>query len=321
MLRPAVTHDDLHTLLPRYAAGELDDSDAVVVRDHLATGCPECLAAVFRPQGNGPPPHTLGAVPPASPAVGAARHVQHRASRRLVFVLGTLAVILAAATGWMIGLLATSDSKRRAEAASAAARIAELDGMRADLERVRRELETRVAEAAEARATAEAEARRQAEAAQASAEASAELRGRLESLEARVVELTRGVRSREVEIGRLLAGAEIRALGDLAATPGVQVLRLLPGPGAEDARGHVLWHPARERIMLYVFDLPDGGYRVRIQLDDGVVTPGPALRLGTHGEAATVIELGVRAARLRAVEVVREPTEDRVLEGRLPAAG
>ena len=29
-----------------------------------------------------------------------------------------------------------------------------------------------------------------------------------------------------------------------------------PRPVAGDARGHVLWHPARDRIMLYVFDLP-----------------------------------------------------------------
>jgi hypothetical protein len=97
----------------------------------------------------------------------------------------------------------------------------------------------------------------------------------------------------------------------------VQVLRLVPGPAADVGRGHVLWHPARERIMLYVFDLPAGSYRVRLSLDGDVAVPAPVLRLGTHGEAATAIDLGVRAARLRAVEVLREPGDARVLEGRL----
>jgi hypothetical protein len=309
-----VTHDSLHTLLSRYAAGELDESEAGVVRAHLATGCPQCLDAVFKPYLNGPPG---GAAAAAVPLGGGVR----RRSRRLVWALGILAMIFAATTGWMIALLATRESERREEAERAAARVAELDQARAGWERQRGELQTRADAAAAARAAAEAEARKQADAAQASAEASAELARRLEAAEARVAALSRGVRSREVEIGRLLAGTEVRALGDLAATPGVQVLRLAPFPAAEGGRGHVLWHPARDRIMLYVFDLPRARYRVRLRLDDGGVVAGPVLRLGTHGEATSAIDLGVRAARLRLVEVLREPGDERVLDGPLPGPG
>jgi len=321
---PGVNHEDLNPLLPRYAAGDLDDDEAVAVRAHLATGCAQCLATVFRPHRNDPPPDPLAASPSVAPVVVDAP----RSSRRVVVALGLLALLFAAATGWMIGLLATREAERREEAARTAARLAELDRARAELERTRRDLETRAAAAAAGRAAAEEEVRRQAEAAQrqseaaqASAEANAELARRLESAEARVAALTRGVRSREAEISRLLAGAEVRALGDLAATPGVQVLRLAPVIAGDVGRGHVLWHPARECIMLYVFDLPPARYRVRLWLDGGVLVPGPVLRMRTHGEAAAAIDLGVRAARLRGVEVLREPGDDRVLEGRLPAAG
>jgi hypothetical protein len=303
-----VTHDELRTLLPRYAAGELDEAEALVIRNHLGSGCPECLDTVFTPNA-APPPRLLVAQPAVTP---------RRPSRGWVLVLGLLALVFAASTAGLITLLATRERERRAAAEQTAARVAELDRARAELEGVRRDLETRAAEATTARTAAEAEARRQAEAAQVSADAAAELARRLESAEARVAELSRGVRSREAEIGRLLAGAEVRALGDLAATPGVQVLRLIPDPSAQGARGHVLWHPARERILLYVFDLPDGRYRVRTYFDQGVVAAGPTLRLDRHGEATAAINLGVRGARLRAVEVLRNPGDERVLEGRLP---
>jgi hypothetical protein len=227
----------------------------------------------------------------------------------------------------MYGRLAARERAVRQEAEQRAARVAELDQVHAELDRMRSDLEKRAAATTAARAAAEEdarrqadEARRQAEAAHTSAEASAELARRLENAEARVAQLARGVRRREAEINRLLAGAEVRALGDLAATPGVQVMRLTPEAGAGDGRGHVLWHPGRDRIMLYVFDLPTARYRVRLWLDGAVARSGPELRLGTRGEAAAAIELGVRAARLRVVEVLREPHDDRVLTGRLDGA-
>ena len=306
---PGVTHDELRTLLPRYSAGELDEAEALVIRDHLQAGCAECFEAVFQPATAPSPARSAPAVP------GVTRETvvmpPRRSSRPWVIGVGLLLLLLAAG----LVLLAARERERRADAARSAA---DLQQARAELEGARRELESRSAAAAAAQSAAESEVRRQAEAAQANTAANADLAHRLASAEARIEELSRDVRKREVEIGRLLAGTEVRALGDLAATPGVAVLRLAPAPIAAGARGHVLWHPARERIVLYVFDLPDGRYRPRVHFDNGVVAAGPFLRLDKHGEAATVIELGVRAARMRAVEVAREPGEDQVLEGRLP---
>jgi multidrug efflux pump subunit AcrA (membrane-fusion protein) len=315
-----VSHEDLHPLLPRYAAGDLDEAAALAVREHLATGCPQCLETVFQRHQNGPSSGAAGAAGIVSPVA--------RSPRGLAVAFGLLALLFAASTGWMFRLLSSRETERREAAERTAAREAELDRARAELERTRGDLEARAAAAATARAAAEEDARRQTEtaqrqteAAQANAEAMAELARQLEGARARIAQLSRGVRTREAEIGRLLAGAEVRALGDLAATPGVQVQRLVPSVAGDVGRGHVLWHPARERIMLYVFDLPAARNRVRLWLDGDVPLPGPDLRLGTHGEAAAAIELGVRAARLRAVEVLREPGDGRVLEGRLPAAG
>jgi hypothetical protein len=314
---PGVTHDDLRTLLPRYAAGELDEAEALVIRNHLQTGCAACFEAVFAHDAAAARAAVALVTPPARggivvPAAGASRASSSR------WVIGVLLLLLAAA----VVLLAARERERRADADRGAA---DLQQARTELERARRELDSRStaasaaqAAAAAAQAAAESEARRQTEAAQANAAANDELARRLASAEARIEELSRGVRRREVEIGRLLAGTEVRALGDLAATPGVAVLRLVATPIAAGARGHALWHPARERIVLYVFDLPEGRYRPRVRFDNGVVAAGPVLRLDNHGEAATAIELGVRAARMRGVEVVREPGEDRVLEGRLP---
>ena len=304
-----VTHDDLRTLLPRYAAGDLDEAEALVIRNHLQTGCAECFEAVFR-RDDAP---TQTAVVPVMPrargaVVRPAPAAPRASSRRWLIGVGLLLLVAA------VVLLAARERERRADAARGAA---ELQQARADLERARRELDARSAAAAVVQSEVEGEARRQAAAARANATANAELASRLASAEARIQELSQGVRRREVEIGRLLSGTELRALGDLAATPGVAVLRLAATPIAAGARGHVLWHPARERIVLYVFDLPEGRYRPRVRFDNGVVAAGPVLRLDKHGEAATAIELGVRAARMRGIEVVREPGEDRVLEGRL----
>ena len=300
-----VTHDDLRALLPRYSAGELDEAEALVIRDHLQTGCAACFEAVW---GRDADPAQAPVAPVVPPARAAVVRAAPRARARWLIGIGFLLLVAA------VVLLAARERERRADDARGAA---ELQQARVELERVRRELDSQRAAAAVAQSEVEGEARRQAEAAKANAAANTDLAQRLASAEARMEELSRDVRRRDVEIGRLLSGTEVRALGDLAATPGVAVLRLAATPIASGARGHVLWHPARERIVLYVFDLPEGRYRPRVRFDNGVVAAGPVLRLDKHGEAATAIELGVRAARMRSIEVVREPGEDRVLEGRL----
>ena len=327
MMQAGVQHEQVNALLGRYAAGDLDESEALMVREHLASGCEHCLNLVFQPHGNGAALHTA-AVGNGGPVAMDGASVAPRVSRRVTALLGVLAILFAATTAWMYGRLAVRARAERQDVEQRAARVAELDRVYSELDRMRSDLEKRAAASTAARAAAEEEAKRQtdeaqrqAEAARASADAGAELARRLESAEARVAQLARGVRRRDAEINRLLAGMEVRALGELAATPGVQVLRLVPGPGAGDGRGHVLWHPARDRIMLYVFDLPSARYRVRLWFEGAIVLPGPELRLGRQGEAAAAIELSASAARLRAVEVIREPDRDRVLAGRLETAG
>jgi hypothetical protein len=89
MMATFVTHEHVRILLPRYAAGDLTSPDADAVRTHLATGCTDCLEALFRmPIGmprelrpvsadrseNGGPADALpgGRIPaPAGPASGA----------------------------------------------------------------------------------------------------------------------------------------------------------------------------------------------------------------------------------------------------------
>jgi hypothetical protein len=316
-----VTHDDLHALLPRYAAGELDERDAIVVRAHLASGCTACLDAVFRPH----PPSSGNARPAAAVALpGSAPPA--RAARRLAIGLGVVALVLAVASGWLLARLRVRDGERRSAIERAAAAAARAEEGLAAASRAREELEARLraAEAARTQGAAEAAAAAaEAAAARAAVDAGAEDAGRrLAEAEERVGRLGRALRAREAEIRRLLAGAELPALGDLAATPGVQVLHLAAPDGLPGARGHALWHPARDRIVLWVFDLPTPArYRVRVRLDDGMTAAGPLLGMRPDGQAATVIELGVRAARLRRLEVVREPHDVRVLEGRLPADG
>ena len=115
-------------------------------------------------------------------------------------------------------------------------------------------------------AAAREEAKRQSEAVRATAEESAQVRGDLEAAEARIFALAK----RNLDIERHLGSvSDRRALESLAASPGVELLRLDPVPPFEQARGHVLMHPARDTVLLWVFDLPPArggnGYRVRLR--------------------------------------------------------
>jgi hypothetical protein len=103
-----VTHEEIRTLLPRYAGGVLAMVDAEVVRAHLASGCTDCLDVLYRmpvgmprtveaasaPSGSGGAAGTIP--PPAGPASG----TTYSWLRRVVGVAVAVALIAWAVSVW-----------------------------------------------------------------------------------------------------------------------------------------------------------------------------------------------------------------------------
>ena len=294
-----VTHDELRAVLPPYAAGELAEEPAEVVRAHLATGCPDCLSALFRLPVGRPRNHWEAGL---------------RRERWLApATAAVLALALAALVAWTIRDLRRREAERHAENVRTSARLIEVETARAAAvarsDALGRTLEGLRAEVAEARAAAGGVA-----------EERARLEAELAAAGARSESLLRSIRRRDAEIDRLLGGAPERTLADLAAMPGFGVARLEPRTSGR-ARGHLLWHPARAAALLYAFGLPPAGrsYRVELELDDGRVQPGPTFTPGPDGDAVLPIRLPVVAAHLRGVTVVQEPGTPPVLGARLGA--
>lgn len=295
-----MTHDELRAVLPPYAAGELEEEPAEVVRAHLATGCPDCLGALFR-------------LPVGRPR--GRWEVDLRRERWLAPATAVvLALALAALVGWTIHDLRQREAERRAEGVRAAARLVEVETARAEAaarsDTLARALEAGRAEVAEARAATGVAAGER-----------ARLEAERAAAAARIDSLLRSIRRRDTEIDRLLGGAPERTLADLAAMPGFGVARLEPRSSGV-ARGHLLWHPARAAALLYAFALPPArrAYRIELELDDGRVQAGPAFEPDPEGDAVLAIRLPVVGARLRGVTVVQEPGARAVLGARLGAA-
>ena len=228
---------------------------------------------------------------------------------------GLLGLLAAGLAVWMVGDdLRAREATARTEAARLAARLAESDAQRAALE-------TRVDQLERELHAAQAEASRQSDAVRETAELSAQLSHDLEAAQEHIGMLGRGLRRRDREIDRLLTGVDERlSLGELLATPGVELMRLRAVAPFHDVHGHVIWHPARTALLLYAFSLPPapagGGYRVRVALDDGRLEAGPAFTPGPRGDAALPVRLSTDATHLRAVEVVLDPAAEPVLAGR-----
>ncbi len=268
-----MTHDELRAALPPYAAGELEETPAAEVRAHLAAGCEDCLASLFRLPVGRPRDRWQRRLPRPgwlAPATAA-----------------LLAIALAVLVGWTIRDLTRREAEQRAESGARAAAAARGDALARALEAAR-------ADAAEARAALAAAAGDR-----------PRLEAELAASEARVASLLRSIHRRDAEIDRLLGGAPERTLADLAAMPGFRVAGL-EGRSGGGARGHLLWHPARAAALLYAFGLPCGQpYRIELQLDDGRVASGPAFEVGADGDAVVPIRLPVVGARIRGTTVVR----------------
>jgi hypothetical protein len=326
MLAFLVTHDELHALLPTYAAGELDEETADAVREHLATGCADCLGDLFarpvgRPAPDGVPRSAVEAEatvlpPPTGLERGTvdASSTSRRGERWALVAVLLLGLALAALGTWNIYDLRLREVMQRQSAARLARRLAEVEAARV-------ELTARLETLGNDLAAARDEAARHADAVRATAEDGAQLATELEAAQSRIGILTRGLRRRDVEIGRLLGGADdVTTVRDLLATPGVEVLRLQPVPPFAEVRGHVVWHPAREVLVLYAFGLPppDHGALYRVWLDlGGREDRGPTFIPGPRGDTVLAVRLGTGAARLRGVQVVREPAAEPVLAGQV----
>jgi outer membrane murein-binding lipoprotein Lpp len=300
-----VTHEAIRPLLADYAAGTLDAAGCEAVRVHLAEGCVACLAEVFdRPVGL---PRTP-ASPPA-PMPGSLAHVR-RGFRVLAAGLG---LALAA-----LGVRAISELRSRQ--ADTAERLSELETQRGALSARVATLEHDVEVARRQLEAARAEASGLAQTVRATAEADAEQRRRLEAIEARATRLARTLAARQREIGRLRAEADARGtLAALLGAPGLEVLPLAPVAPFHDVRGHVLWRPTHDSVLLYASGLPrlpaGSTYQVHLAFDEGGEQAGPSFRPDGDGALALAIPLGRAAERLRVVRVLLEPAAEPVLAG------
>jgi hypothetical protein len=307
-----VTHDHLRTLIPRYAAGELEGSEAETMRAHLATGCSECLADLFRrPVGRVievvapvPAPKLKPRTPPPP---------RNGVIAALTATAAVMTFLLAAWVTWTVRDLHAREQSARIEAARNTAHATELEA-------ARDRLTDRVSHVEAELAAAQAELGKQRETLRVTADTNEQLERDLAMARERSATLTRGVQRRDLEIDRLLTGVdEAHALQELMASPGVALLRLEPRHPYTNVRGHVLWHPAREVFLLYAFDLPalvEGfTYRVRFAMADGTSKPGPTFKPSAHGQAVLPVRLDGEPGRLREVNVVREPGDEVLLAG------
>ena len=314
-----VTHELLHDLLPRYAAGTLDDAGCDAVRLHLASGCATCLHELFEyPVGL---PRTAArddGLPPAAPAPVPPASVRPR--RWGWLVVGGLGLLLAALALWTLGRLRGREAAYREQASDVAAQVVDVEAQRRALAArvavLDRDLEAARADLEKARA----EVARQAQAVRDTAEASAEQARQLEAAELRADELARALRGRQLEVNHLRSTTDAQGtLAALLAAPGLEVLRLSAVPPFRDAHGHVLWHPGGDTVLLYASGLPPlpvgRSYQVHLDFDDGRQEEGPSLVPDVRGTLLLSIPLGAVAERLRSLMVLLKPGAEPVLAG------
>jgi hypothetical protein len=308
-----VTHDELRSLLAPYAAGTLPTADAEALRGHLATGCTTCLDALFRLPVGLPRAATDGARPVVPALVEPPAHPAAGAPWSVVVALG---IGLALSLVWIVRD-AGERVRLRHEASDLGLRLGAVQEERTALgERV----DARNRELAEARAGARADATRFEDERRSADAARADLERDLAASQARVDLLTRGVQRRDRELERLSTGTDDgEVVRELLVTPGLQVLRLEPVSPFREGRGHALWSPSRDVVVVYAFGLPElpsgESYRIRVGAD-GAEAPPRTFRPGPGGKATMAVRLGGEAGVLREVSITRERSEEPVLAGR-----
>src|SRR5689334_1822671 len=239
-----VTHDEVRPRLAAYAAGALDAVAAEEIRAHLASGCESCLQELFGrpvglPRAAPEPPAPLASADPAPVAAGPAPR-----GRGLVVAFVLLAAALAATVGWTVVELRARDAARRAEATRIARELAAAEHARAAAQARAAGLDRDVAELRDSLAHA-------AQAAPSTDDPG--LHEELDSARERIATLTQQLHRRERDLQRSLGNGSAEAVREAVEAPGVELLRLGPVAPFHDVRGHALWHPGAERILLYAY--------------------------------------------------------------------
>ena len=306
-----VTHDEVRPRLAAYAAGALDAVAAEEIRAHLAGGCEGCLQELFgRPVGlPRAVPEPPGPTPSDTPAPVAAE-APPRARSLVVAVVG-LGAALAATVGWMVAELRARDAAQRAEARRTESELAAVEHARAAAQARAAGLDRDVAELRDSLAHA---------AQPAAPSDDPGLHEELDSARGRIATLTQQLHRRERDLQRSLGNGSAEAMREAVEAPEVELLRLGPVAPFRDVRGHALWHPGAERILLYAYGLPplsDGGRNhVDVELADGRRLGGPSFPVGASGQATVPVRVEPSGVQPRALRVVLEPGGRPVLDWR-----
>lgn len=296
MLR-GVSHEEVHALLAIYAAGALPAAQASAVRAHLASGCTDCLATLFR--------HPVGLPRPST-------HAPPRPWPAAIVAVALIGVLAGFGAAWIV-------QARRADELTARALVDALRAQLVQAEGERQRVQTRVDGLERDLAAVRVEAGEQRDRLAALADARAQAARDLGAAEERIAVLTRGVQRRDGEIDRLLAGADDgRAVRELVATPGLRVLPLVASAGGHGSvRGHVLWHPERAVVVVGLFDLPPlpagAAYRVSVRGEADGEPELSRLKPDARGDAIVSMRLRQAPGSRLTVAVDRDPPGEPVV--------
>jgi hypothetical protein len=353
-----VNHHEVQGLLAAYAAGTLAEAEAERVRAHLASGCLECLADVFArpvglprdlPMAHDVPPRAswrafVGGLALLAGVAGAALVLGRDdagSKRRPDGAAGTARVAAAPAGSTLPPRTETSVTSPDdgATAAAPAERAdaqtptstapspettptvpdgAALDAERSRLlsllaaERKQLDVRTRELEAAADRArAAEAESAEQ-------ASARAALDAELAAAKRHADDLDR--RLRDVQPRRT---RERTAVESVLSAPEPRLLSLRAVGRFRDVRGHAVWHPGSDAVVVYGFGLPrlpnGRTYSVRVDVGKGEAVIVPNLRPDASGRIVVPVRLPSTAHAVTGVQIARDPAGDAVLGGSTPA--
>jgi hypothetical protein len=289
-----VTHADLRQRLRAYADGTLEDTEAELVRIHLATGCPECLRDVFtRPVG----------LP--RPAV-----VVRRSIRGIVVAALGGAAAVGVAAGLLVGLRA-----HPREVADG-----QLDALASEVDRLRDERDRAEAAARACIDGAEGPAR----------DAPASTIAPPPPDVARAGDPPASCPPANcpaptAETAETAEEADPSAMPGwvvaVLASDGARVVPLGPGEGAEGGTGFAVWSPARRMVVVSASNLPIAGsgalYRVRVTMIDRSTAWVGDVVASSRRDLVISVALPDSAGRVARVDLYRDPPGTPVLTAQL----